>query len=536
MNSVKDKFIKLQGVFILLAMLISAQMIILFLLQSNQTARIDEANIINDDYMKLLKRENDLFGQIAHLRDKIDTKTYQKLKSEFVSLRKESVEWSTQGLEFLLLSDSVVKDENRRIISLQNALDLYMQKKADEADKIMELEKRIFFDRVPVIKEVLQRVIADSKQSSSFISVFFLVIILINVPVFVVLLLMTRQLFSSFSNDVTELTKIAESITKGEKYSTEEEPSIKETERLFNAFKDMELELINRNMLSKDEVTRTKKSNEKLEEKIEQSSHEILKTNELLEKKNMELEQILYAASHDLRTPLIGVQGFSQELQYLCDLLKEEISNSGVSLQEGEKLQDILDKDIPNSVNYIINGSNKMDTMIQGLLRISRVGLEDLQMAEINMNEFIRDIVDGLSFQAQSANAMIITNELDNCFGDKEKLEQVFTNLIVNAIKYRNEEGSCEITISCEIEGDEIRYTVADNGKGISEDNRKKIFNTFFRIDTDTGNGEGLGLTISNRIVEKHSGRLEVESVEGEGSSFIVVLPLVQNEEAADDQ
>lgn len=536
MNSVKDKFIKLQGVFILLAVLITAQMLILYFLQSNQAGAISEANKLSADYMDILNRENDLFEQIATYRDTIDQPTYQKMKEEFSSLKADLSKWSTSGVESLLISSALIKEENRRLVNLQKSLDLFMQKNPQEADVILSIERKVFFDRVPVLKNVLDRVIEDARQAGTFISIFFLVIILLNIPVFIVLLLMTRHLFSSFNNDVAKLTTIAESITKGEGYNSDDSASIQETERLFNAFKNMELELINRNMLSKDEVSRTKKSNQKLEQKIEKSSYEVVKTNEMLEKKNMELEQILYAASHDLRTPLIGVQGFSQELQYLCDLLKEEIVQSGVTIEEGAKLQDILDKDIPNSVNYIINGSNKMDTMIQGLLRISRVGLEELKAAEIDMNEFVRQIVDGLSFQAQSANAMILTSELENCYGDKDKLEQVFTNLIVNAIKYRKEDTPCEINISCEKLEEEIRYTIADNGKGISESNLKKIFNTFFRIDIDSVNGEGLGLTIANRIVEKHNGRLDVESVEGEGSKFIIVLPLEPGEPASDGE
>lgn len=535
MNSVKEKFLKLQSVFILLALLITAQMFILYFLQANQSGTISKANDLSLEYMAILNKENSLFARISEYRDAIDHPTYQKMKDEIRGLKTELSKWSTKGVESLLVSSAIIKDENKRLVNLQKALDLFAQNNVSEGDLILSIEKKVFFDRVPVVKNILDRVIADAKQASSFISIFFLVIILLNIPVFVVLLLMTRQLFSSFNNDVAKLTKIAESITRGEGYNSEDSASVQETERLFNAFKNMELELINRNMLSKDEVSRTKKSNQKLEQKIEKSSHEIIKSNEMLEKKNMELEQILYAASHDLRTPLIGVQGFSQELQYLCDLLKEEIVQRGITLEDGAKLQDILDKDIPNSVNYIINGSNKMDTMIQGLLRISRVGLEELTVAEVEMNEFVRQIVDGLSFQAQSANAMILANDLENCFGDKEKLEQVFTNLIVNAIKYRKEDGSCEINISCEKFDDEIRYYVEDNGKGISEANLEKIFNTFFRIDVDSVNGEGLGLTIANRIIEKHNGRLEVESVEGEGSKFIIILPLNIEEAAVNE-
>lgn len=538
MNSVKEKFVKLQGVFILLAVLITAQMLILFLLQKNQSGNISEANKLSSDYMLILTRENELFRQVSLMNDSVSHESTMKLREEFTRLRKELTDWGVRGADRLLISDRLVSEELSRLSVLQKALDKYSQNKKEEADKILELEKRVFFDRVPVIKSILDRLIEDTKQTSSFISIFFLVIIILNIPVFVILLLMTRQLYSSFKNDVSALTQIAQSIKRGEKYEVSDSTSIKETGELLDAFKDMELELINRNMLTKEEATRTKKSNEQLEEKIEKSSHEIVKANELLEKKNSELEQILYAASHDLRTPLIGVQGFSQELQYLCDMLKEEIVNSGGVIEEGAKLQDILDKDIPNSVNYIINGSNKMDTMIQGLLRISRVGLEELKISEIDMNEFIRQIVDGLSFQAQSANAMIITKELENCFGDKEKLEQVFTNLIVNAIKYRKDDGSCEISISCEKDKDSIKYIIADNGKGMSGENMNKIFNTFFRINSDQGNGEGLGLTIANRIVEKHEGRLEVESEEGVGSKFIIIIPhkTPASEEDAEDE
>ena len=536
MNSVKEKFVKLQGVFILLAVLITAQMLILYLLQNNQSGTISLANKLSKDYMSIVAQKNELYRKISLAGASVSAENVVSLREEFNDLRQTVSDWGAVGVENLIINQSVVTDELQGLVSLQKALDLYGQKKVQEADKIMELEKRLFFASVPTVQKILDRLIDDTKQTSSFIGIFFLVIIILNIPVFVILLLMTRQLYNSFRNDVSALTQIAQSIRKGEKYEVSDSTSIKETGELLDAFKDMELELINRNMLTKEEATRTKKSNEQLEEKIEKSSHEIVKANELLEKKNSELEQILYAASHDLRTPLIGVQGFSQELQYLCDMLKEEISNSGGSIEEGTKLQDILDKDIPNSVNYIINGSNKMDTMIQGLLRISRVGLEELKISEIDMNEFLRQIVDGLSFQAQSANAMIITNELENCSGDKDKLEQVFTNLIVNAIKYRKDDGSCEITISCEKGEGELRYIIADNGKGMSTDNMNKIFNTFFRIDSDEGNGEGLGLTIANRIVEKHEGRLEVESEEGVGSRFIIVLPdAVESPEETDE-
>jgi signal transduction histidine kinase len=191
-------------------------------------------------------------------------------------------------------------------------------------------------------------------------------------------------------------------------------------------------------------------------------------------------------------------------------------------------LRDIIKQDIPNSVEFILKGSNKMDTMIQGLLRISRVGLEDFKFASVNMDELLRQIVDGLSFQAQSANALITVEGLQSCDADKEKIEQVFTNLIANAIKYRNPEVTCEIKISCQDKGETLCFDIKDNGLGISEENLKNIYKTFYRVSSNDANGEGLGLTIANRIVERHGGKLEVSSKLGEGSCFSVNLPKAQ--------
>ncbi|NQZ56863.1 MAG: HAMP domain-containing histidine kinase, partial [Lentisphaeraceae bacterium] len=298
---------------------------------------------------------------------------------------------------------------------------------------------------------------------------------------------------------------------------------------LYKSIEDLVSILKNRHMLSEDDFARTKQSNQELEQVVKRSQDDVSMTNDLLSRKNMELEQILYAASHDLRTPLIGVQGFSQELQYLCEMLMDELKEMGVSVNSSEKLSEILQNDIPNSVRFIIQGSNKMDSMIQGLLRVSRVGLEKISTEAVDMDEMLKQIVDCLSFQAQSANAMILVDVLEPCVCDKEKLEQVFTNLIANAIKYRHEDRSCEIRVSCETHEKEIHYLVSDNGIGINENNLENVFKTFFRVDAGNSDGEGLGLTIANRIVEKHGGRLTVEA-QKEGCLFKVIIPVKTSE------
>ena len=529
MDSIQGKFKRLRMIFIVLGVLITVQFLLLYLLHLNTNSKLESASVNAHSFLELIKEQNSVYQGLAESLEAKSKQNLLTLNEKISELTERLKVWGDEGIEDGLLTEALVSDETRRLTNFHKVVVHIRSGDYDSADAILKLEKKVFFSKPLIVSSIVDSVIKDGKTTEFYIQSCFLLSVLLNIPVFIVLVMTSKQLFGSVDTDLSSLVGVANSITEGTNESIKSvDCKLEETKTLFEAFNDMEVALRNRKMLSDTVVEEAQSSNKELEVKVEQGNNEIHKANELLSRKNSELEQILYAASHDLRTPLIGIQGFSQELQYISEMLVDELNATDIDIENNEKLNDILTQEIPNSVEFILKGSNKMDSMIQGLLRISRVGLEEFKFAEVDMDELLKQIVDGLSFQAQSANAMIIVEDLLPCMADKEKIEHVFTNLITNAIKYRQPDKPCEIKISCEQDGDNMRYSVSDNGLGISEENLKSIYKTFYRVSNEVSTGEGLGLTIANRIVDRHDGKLDVTSTVGEGSNFTVVIPRTQ--------
>jgi len=266
---------------------------------------------------------------------------------------------------------------------------------------------------------------------------------------------------------------------------------------------------------SGEDITDRRKS----EEEREKLLHE-------LSSKNEELKSIVYVASHDLRTPLINIQGFSRELELNCNKLNEMLKNNKLekNLTNGQKI--ILDKEIPESVNYIISNVKKIDQLLDGLLKISRLGRETVEMINLNMNLMIHDIINAMQYQIQKDKVKVIIKNLPPCFGNETQINQVCYNLINNAIKYIKNKGENYLKITGYKDGKMSVYCFEDNGIGIHPNHQKKIFEIFHRLNPKGPiKGEGLGLTIVKRIIDRHNGSIWLESNEGKGSKFYISLP-----------
>lgn len=252
----------------------------------------------------------------------------------------------------------------------------------------------------------------------------------------------------------------------------------------------------------------------------QRKQHEVdlLEANEELTKSNVELEQFAYVASHDLQEPLRMVSSFTQLLE----------RNYG-----GE-----LDDKAHEYMHFAVDGAPRMQQLIKDLLAYSRLGRASIERTELDMEQVTARVLQSLQLSISDAGAKIISGALPVVHGDPGQLQQLLQNLIANAIKYRSEK-PVEIAIGVEPRNHEQMFFVRDNGIGIDPRDVDRIFEIFQRLHGRTDYvGTGIGLSICKRIVERHGGRIWVESKIGEGSTFFFTLncdPVVKSERNQQD-
>lgn len=244
-----------------------------------------------------------------------------------------------------------------------------------------------------------------------------------------------------------------------------------------------------------------------------------------LKQKNKELEGIVYVASHDLRSPLVNVQGFSRKLVKSCAELDRILSGLDLDTATRTLVEPVIRESIPKSLGYITGSIEKMDGLLSALLRLSRLGQASLCFDTLDMQDILTKIVASMTYQIEAFQAKVELEEIGACLADREQVIQVFSNLLDNALKYRSPERPLLVRIFSEAFPEGIRYCVEDNGMGIPREHQEKIWEIFQRLNPGDSDGEGLGLTLVRRIVDRLGGSIWVESEPGLGSRFYLVLP-----------
>jgi PAS domain S-box-containing protein len=225
-----------------------------------------------------------------------------------------------------------------------------------------------------------------------------------------------------------------------------------------------------------------------------------------LQRSNEDLQQFAYVASHDLQEPLRMVTGFLTLLQ--------------------ERYRGQLDGKAQEYIGYSVEGATRMSALIRDLLEYAKVGANGQQTAPVDLSAVADTVKANLRAAIEESNAVITHEPLPTLTADARQMRQLFQNLIGNALKFRVEGRRPEVHMAALQEGGEWLFRVKDNGIGIDPNQSKRLFKLFQRLHgREEYPGTGIGLAICRKIVEGHGGRIWVESVSGEGSTFCFTLP-----------
>ena len=262
-----------------------------------------------------------------------------------------------------------------------------------------------------------------------------------------------------------------------------------------------------------EDITEHKQMNEKLrhtrdnlEKQVKERTLELEKVVDELKRSNEELQSFAYITSHDLQEPLRTIASYAQ-------LIKRRYKGQ-------------LDQDADEFIDFMVNGASRMKNMIQGLLDYSRVGTQGHKFKEFKSEDALNYAINNLQSAISENNAEITYDDLPTIFADKNQIASIFQNLIGNALKFQKEGLKPKIHVLANKKGNEYVFSVSDNGIGIEEQYTHRIFEVFKRLHTiDEYEGAGIGLAIVKRIIDRHGGRVWVESEFGKGSTFCFTLP-----------
>lgn len=242
-----------------------------------------------------------------------------------------------------------------------------------------------------------------------------------------------------------------------------------------------------------------------LELRVQERTAELIKINKELSVSNAELEQFVYVSSHDLQEPLRKIASYTQLLE--------------------ERYKGKLDGDADKFINYVVDGAVRMQTLIKDLLAYSRVGREELSLEQTNFNALMKQTLEDMEASIRESGAEVMHDPLPSLMANPSQINHLLQNLISNAIKFRSKEPP-RIHVSAEKKNGEWVFSIRDNGIGIEPQYAERIFIIFQKLHSrGEYPGNGIGLAVCKKIVERHGGRIWVDSQIGCGAAFFFTIP-----------
>lgn len=247
-----------------------------------------------------------------------------------------------------------------------------------------------------------------------------------------------------------------------------------------------------------------------------------------LKRANEEIQRFAYIVSHDLRSPLVNVMGFTSELDAAIPplaALVAAVEESAPSLMT-EEARLAVREDLPEAVGFIRSSTQKMDRLINAILKLSREGRRVLAAEPLDLTAMAQGVVDSLKHRTDELGArIVVAAPLPRFVGDRVALEQILSNLVENAVKYLKPGRPGLITITGEVSGGRVVLSVIDNGRGVEPRDHERIFDLFRRSGVQDQPGEGIGLAHVRATAYRLGGFITCESALDQGATFRVSLP-----------
>jgi signal transduction histidine kinase len=246
-------------------------------------------------------------------------------------------------------------------------------------------------------------------------------------------------------------------------------------------------------------IRRLRMENAALEQCVRERTSELLAANN-------DVEAFSYSVSHDLRAPLRAINGFAQ-------MLKDDYSAQ-------------MPADAQRLLTVVTESARRMDRLIEDLLRFFRLGAQPLSRQSVNISALVHEALAELRKEQADRQVEVRVFDLPDAFGDPALLKQVFVNLLSNAFKFTRKKEQPEVEVGCRRQGDEQVYFVRDNGAGFNPQDAERLFGVFQRLHSDEEfEGTGVGLSLAQRIIERHGGRIWAEAELDKSATFYFTLP-----------
>jgi signal transduction histidine kinase len=261
-------------------------------------------------------------------------------------------------------------------------------------------------------------------------------------------------------------------------------------------------------------------AHDKLETRVKERTADLQAANE-------ELKTFAYMVSHDLRAPLVNIRGFAGELNFALETIHSAFKTIIAHLGDEQRQAVItaFEEDVPEALGFIRSSVDRMNDFINAILKLSRLGRRELNLEPLDMEELVQATLETLAHQIEQRRVKVTVDSLPQVVADRTSMEQIMSNLLMNAIIYLDPERPGEIEITSERNDTETIFRIRDNGRGIAESDISKIFELFRRAGPQDIPGEGVGLAYVRALIRRYGGRIWCESELDKGTIFTFTIP-----------